>query len=147
VHNLLTEHNWEGAALRKIVLGALAPFGAGESSRFAIEGPDVRLRPRAALSLGMAVHELATNAAKYGALANGTGRICIKWKVERSSGADRLRLRWTESGGPPVQKPQRKGFGSLMIERGLTHDLGGEVQLLYEPAGVVCGINLGLAGR
>ena len=124
LHDLLTDDHWETAALRDIVLRALAPYG-NESARFTVDGPNVRLKPKAALALGMAVHELATNAAKYGALSDMSGKVRIRWDVDRSSEADRLRLRWTESDGPTVEPPGRKGFGSLMIQRGLTHDLGG----------------------
>ena len=145
LHDLLTDDHWETAALRDIVLRALAPYG-NESARFTVDGPNVRLKPKAALALGMAVHELATNAAKYGALSDMAGKVRIRWDVDRSSEADRLRLRWTESDGPTVEPPGRKGFGSLMIQRGLTHDLGGAVELLYERSGVTCTIDVPLPG-
>lgn len=113
----------------------------GESDRFTIEeGDDIRLRPKVALALGMAFHELATNAAKYGALSNGAGRVTLSWQLEPK--ADRLRVRWQESGGPPVKPPTRKGFGSRLIERGLAQELGGQVDLNYYPAGVSCVIDM-----
>jgi two-component sensor histidine kinase len=130
--------------LREVVRGALAPHGGDDSTRFSIDGPDMRLQPKAALALGMAVHELATNAAKYGALSNATGRIRVAWEFGRSADIGRLCLRWSESGGPPVEPPRRQGFGSLMIQRGVTHDLGGAVDLLYEPGGVVCAMDIPL---
>jgi len=146
VHDLLTEDNWKGANLRDVVLGPLAPHGVGAGGRFIVDGPHVRLTPRAALALGMAFHELATNAAKYGALSKRTGRVRVAWQVEPAAGAALLRLRWVESGGPPVETPRRRGFGSLMIHRGLSHDLDGEVQLAYEPGGVVCSMAIPLPG-
>jgi len=89
----------------------------------------------------MVFHELATNAAKYGALSNdGGGRIGITWQLEPTPQGDRMRLCWQESGGPPVTPPGRKGFGSRLIERDLAQELDGEVHLAYEPAGVVCQI-------
>lgn len=83
----------------------------------------------------MALHELATNALKYGALSNDAGRVELRWEPV---GEDRLRLSWRERGGPPVAPPGRKGFGSRLIERGLAHDLGGSVRIDYDPVGVVC---------
>jgi two-component sensor histidine kinase len=91
----------------------------------------------------MLFHELATNAAKHGALSNGAaGKIDIAWQTEPTPQGDRMRLRWQESGGPAVTPPGRKGFGSRLIEGGLAQDLGGEVRLDYEPAGVVCQIHM-----
>ena len=89
----------------------------------------------------MVFHELATNAAKHGALSNdAAGQIDIAWQIEPTPQGDRMRLRWQESGGPPVTRPRRKGFGSRLIESGLAQELDGEVRLDYEPAGVVCQI-------
>lgn len=106
-----------------------------------VEGGSVRLQPKAALTLAMVFHELATNAAKHGALSNGTaGKIDIAWRAEPTPQGDQMRLRWLESGGPRVTPRRRKGFGSRLIEGGLAQDLGGEVRLDYEPPGVVCQI-------
>lgn len=138
LHDLLTRDKWQGAALRGVVLGELAPYGAGESSRITIDGPDLRLNPKAALALGMAVHELATNAAKYGALSCESGSVGITWNDEDG----RLRLRWEERGGPPVKPPSRKGFGSILLERGLKHEVDGTVRLDYAREGVVCDIDM-----
>jgi PAS domain S-box-containing protein len=134
-HDLLTKGWWEGALLRDLVRNELSPYG-GEGARFSVEGPDLRLEPDAALALGMAFHELATNAAKYGAFAKPSGKVRVVWEVAAAS-ERRLRLRWTESGGPPVEEPGRQGFGSQLIGRGLAHQLDGEVQLHYEASGVV----------
>ena len=106
-----------------------------------VECDDVRLRPKTVLTLAMVFHELATNAAKHGALSNDAGgQIHIAWQVEPTPQGDWMRLRWQENGGPPVTPPGRKGFGSRLIESGLAQELDGEVRLDYEPAGVVCQI-------
>jgi PAS domain S-box-containing protein len=139
-HNLLTEENWGGASLERVVQDATEHL-AGDSGRFDIKGEPIRLAPRAALALAMALHELGTNAAKYGALSADSGRVSIAWSVE----ADRLSLQWRESGGPPVEAPRRRGFGSRLIERGLEADLGGGAALRFEPAGLRCEIHASLA--
>src|SRR6185312_13165136 len=101
------------------------------------------LQPKAALTLAMVIHELATNAAKYGALSNdAAGKIDITWQIEPTSKDDRMHLQWQESGGPPVKPPGHKGFGSRLIEGGLAQDLDGKVHLDYEPAGLVCQITM-----
>ena len=105
-----------------------------------VTGP-AKFDPNTALTLAMVFHELATNAMKHGALSiDDAGRIEIAWQVEPTSEGDRMRLRWLESGGPPVTPPSRKGFGSRLIARGLAKELDGEVRLDYEPAGMVCEI-------
>ena len=105
-----------------------------------VVGPALRLPPRLALSIAMALHELGTNAVKYGALSTEGGCVEISWTVRREAEAH-LFLRWAESGGPLVKKPTRTGFGSRLIERSLARELAGEVTLTYEPSGVVCTIN------
>ncbi len=140
-HDVLTRENWEGAGLREVVLQALAPYGHLADDRLRVVGPDVRLSPQRALALSMAVHELATNAAKYGALSKATGRIRITWAVEESATGARLQLKWQESGGPPVVPPKHRGFGSRLIERSLAQDLAGEAQISFLPAGVACTIS------
>lgn len=136
-HDLLTEERWEGAELREVVGAAVEPFN-GEG-RFDLDGPAVRLNPKAALSLALALHELGTNAAKYGALSQAAGRVAVRWSLEGEAG--RWRLQWRESGGPVVRTPERRGFGSRLIERGLAAELRGEVKIAYEPGGVVCTIS------
>jgi PAS domain S-box-containing protein len=138
-HNLLTEENWVGASLERVVKDATEHL-AGDSARFDIAGEPLRLAPRAALALAMALHELGTNAAKYGALSVEGGRVSIAWTAED----DRLRLEWRESGGPPVEPPTRRGFGSRLIERGLEADLGGRAALRFDPAGLRCEIEASL---
>jgi two-component sensor histidine kinase len=103
-----------------------------------MEGPDVLLAPQTAVSLAMAIHELCTNAIKYGALSNENGTITIRWKTYDESGDQRLRLEWIECGGPPVDAPKRRGFGTKMIERGLASELNGRVHLDFRSEGLVC---------
>jgi PAS domain S-box-containing protein len=145
-HDVLTRENWEGAGLRAIAMEAVAPY-RGRTARtdpFILEGPDLRMTPKVALSLSMALHELCTNAVKYGALSRRKGRVHIRWAgVDRPDGPC-LSLRWEERGGPPVVPPSRKGFGSRMIERSLARELAGDVVLAYEPAGLICTIRFPL---
>jgi PAS domain S-box-containing protein len=143
VHGLLGRKHWEAVSLRDIIDQILQPFGLNDLrvARFSVEGNGVRLPPKAALTLAMVFHELAANAAKHGALSSDVaGKIDIAWQVEPAPQGGRMRLRWQESGGPPVTPPGRKGFGSRLIEGGLAQELDGEVGLDYEPAGVVCRI-------
>jgi PAS domain S-box-containing protein len=131
-HNLLTRKNWESATIEEIAGTALGPFC--HPSRCQIGGPDVRISPQTAVNLTLALHELATNAAKYGALSNDTGTISIHWTVAE----DRLELTWAEQGGPPVVAPERRGFGTRMIERTLASEFGGQVELEFRREGVRC---------
>jgi PAS domain S-box-containing protein len=142
-HSLLGRKQWDAVGLRDVVDQILQPFGFNDrrAARFSVEGDDVHLHPNTALTLAMVFHELATNAAKYGALSNGgAGKIDITWQVEPTPDGDRMRLRWQESGGPPVRRPSQKGFGSGLIEGALAQELDGEVHLDYAPAGVGCQI-------
>jgi two-component sensor histidine kinase len=131
-HNLLTRKNWESATIADVAQTALAAFGS--PSRIDIAGPEVQVSPQTAVSLALALHELATNAAKYGALSNEDGRVSVCWTTE----GDRLRLNWREEGGPPVVAPDRRGFGTRMIERTLSAEFGGSVELEFRPEGVTC---------
>lgn len=133
--DVLTKENWDGAELAAMVEAAIAPFENGEPSRFTIYGPPVRLGTRAALALSLSLHELATNAAKYGSLSRSGGRVGIEWSVEGNR-PDLLFL-WKEIGGPPVAPPSRKGFGSHLIERGLARELEADVNIDYARHGVV----------
>lgn len=148
-HDLLSHQNWEGASLRDVVGAALEPFHAadGLGERFRIAGANVRMPPKATLALGIAFHELATNAVKYGALSNDAGTVAVDWSIDGATGGDRLRIGWRESGGPPVAPPDRKGFGSQVLERGLAHELGGTVRLDYRSAGIACFMDLPLQGK
>jgi PAS domain S-box-containing protein len=139
-HDVLTDESWEGANLNEIVAQAILPYRGGDPGRFGIEGPAVWLSAKMALSISMALHELATNAAKYGALSSHQGRVDISWIARQHGSECQLRLEWLESGGPAVVPPKRKGFGSRLIERGLAQELGGEARLEYRPAGLWCEI-------
>ena len=146
-HDVLTSADWQTADLTEIVRRSVGPFDNG-GGRIRVEGPAVRLSPRTALALAMAVHELATNAAQHGALSDDRGRVSVDWKVANGGAGDRLAWVWRELGGPVVARPQTTGFGSRLIERGLPTELGGAVGLYFEPGGVVCTIDapLPLAG-
>jgi two-component sensor histidine kinase len=134
-HNVLSDEKWESAEVRELVEGALAPYAGKDGTRIHVAGPELRLAPRSALTVAMALHELATNAAKYGALSNDKGQIHVDWSAGDS--ADQLRLTWREVGGPPVAAPVRSGFGSRLIESG-TDQIGGSAVLEFRPGGVVC---------
>jgi two-component sensor histidine kinase len=136
VHDVLTRESWHGAALQEVAERALRPFAAASSGQVRVEGPSVWLQPRAALTMALVLHELATNAVKYGALSTEQGRITLSWTYDPV--ADRLRLTWSEAGGPPVVKPTRRGFGSRLIERALRNELHGKAELLFEPSGLTC---------
>lgn len=144
-HNVLTRENWQGATLKEIVAGAVGPFASGGEDRVIASGPDVWLGPRAALALAMALHELAINAAKYGALSGESGRVDLTWDAEEVDGGPRLNLEWRERDGPPVSPPRRTGFGSRLITRGLQADLDGAADLKFAPEGVICRITAPLA--
>jgi two-component sensor histidine kinase len=146
-HDVLTRESWDGADLTEVVSRALEPYQVHGESRLTITGPDVRLTPRMSLALAMALHELATNAVKYGALANKTGTIEVSWTVQNGAAPPRLSLYWSEAGGPPVTAPRRRGFGSRLIERSLAQDLGGQVEIAFEPAGVVCSVDAPLTNE
>jgi len=143
-HDLLTRENWKSAGLLDLVHNALEPFGVsgGRAARIAIKGENIRFPPQAALALGIAFNELATNAMKYGSLSNERGSVLIEWKIERTSEGRRLILHWQEKDGPPVTPPSHRGFGSSVIERGLAHELQGTAHLDYRPDGLVCTMNI-----
>jgi PAS domain S-box-containing protein len=142
-HDVLTRENWEGAELREIISEVVEPYLRQRTKHLEIEGPRLRLTPRTALAIAMAIHELATNAAKYGALSVPSGCVLITWTVA-SGDRPRLDLRWQERDGPPVVAPTRRGFGTRLIERSLAQDIGGHVQLTYAPTGVMCVMNVPL---
>ena len=130
-HNLLVKHAWDGASLHEIVDGALKPYGRA----YRLDGPDLRLDPNFAVSLGMAVHELATNALKHGAW-RGDGQVSICTDADEKE----VRIAWRESGGAPVSPPTRRGFGSRLLERGVAGELGAKVTLDFAHEGLTCSI-------
>jgi two-component sensor histidine kinase len=135
-HDLLTLDNWEGASFEGVVRRALRPWREDERTRFEVEGPAVHLDPKRALALGMAFHELATNAAKYGALSNATGMVRVHWAIEPDGKT--LNLRWEEQGGPAIAQPARRGFGLRLVEHGLGREISGHVTLDFPSTGLVC---------
>jgi two-component sensor histidine kinase len=143
-HDVLVREHWEGAGLHEVVSGALAAYAEnGREPRLTYGGPEIRLQPKAALALSMALHELATNAVKHGALSNGAGRIKVDWTLRSDDGYG-FQLRWSEAGGPAVAPPRKRGFGSRLIEQGLAQDLAGEVHLEFAPQGITCTIRTSL---
>jgi PAS domain S-box-containing protein len=140
-HDVLTRERWESAELSEIVAAAMAAYGDRREHRIEIAGPEVRLPPRVALALSMALHELSTNAVKYGALSNSVGEVSIRWSCHQAQDSKRLRLVWSELGGPLVQPPRRQGFGTRLIRRTLAAELGGEVTMDFAATGVVCVID------
>ncbi len=137
-HTLLTRNHWDSVSLRDLVTETLAPLRAAGS--FLIEGPDCDLLPRQALALSLGLHELAANACRYGALTVPSGRVGIAWDTTTRDRGRGVHLRWSEEGGPAVDPPQHRGFGSRLIEHALPSDLDGDVQLEFDPAGVRCTI-------
>jgi len=135
-HNMLMEHTWEPAPIYSATEAALQPFFTSKR-RITVGGPDVLLTPSATVTLTLALHELATNAAKYGALSNEEGVIEIRWSVA----GDRLDFVWREFGGPPVGKPEKVGFGTQLLERAVARDLGAEVKIDFDQAGLICTIS------
>ncbi|GGC66852.1 sensor histidine kinase [Chelatococcus reniformis] len=143
-HDLLTAESWNGASLASVLANELAPYQDVNSARVTLTGEPTRLNARATLTLGLCVHELATNAAKYGALSVPTGRVDVAWREVESDAGAMLVIDWHESGGPPVAQPTRQGFGSKLLERGLRRELAAEIALDYAAAGLRCTIRLPL---
>jgi PAS domain S-box-containing protein len=138
VHSLFVETRWIGAELSAIATQELAPYSETDETRVQIDGPQVLLEPNAAQAIAVALHELATNAAKYGALSVAKGQVDLKWSHEAD---ERLILRWTEIGGPAVQAPARQGFGCRVVER-MIEQLRGKARFDWRPEGLVCEIIL-----
>ena len=134
-HDLLTKSDWGTTPLRAVIDAELNPYASDGDHELEILGPDIQLAPNDALSLGLAVHELATNASKYGALSQPGGKVTVKWEPV----SERLvRVNWIESGGPPVEQERCRGFGTDLIERIVAHELKNPVKLEFPPEGVKC---------
>jgi len=144
-HSRLAEGEWSGVDFETLLRDELAPFCRPDGSSLRCSGPAVRLKPRAAVTLGMALHELASNAALHGALSLTGGSVEIGWTTVTDGSRRRLGITWTEQGGPAVRPPAHGGFGRLMLERAVAADLGGTVALDFAPAGFRCTIALPLA--
>jgi two-component system CheB/CheR fusion protein len=143
-HDLLAQNVWSGVELRQLVLMSFAPY-RGEKDAVLINGDDLFISAQAALVLGMVFHELATNAAKYGALSTPSGSVEVNWKVQNSRGSPLMRLDWSESGGPKVRAPAHQGFGLKFIERSLDYELRGSVALSFRPEGLRCRLQVPVA--
>ncbi len=135
-HNLLTEDYWQTASLREIALTELKPFAESRQPRFMLIGPPVELSADLAVPVGMALHELTANAVKYGALSIPAGYVQIRWSVGEREGARRLHLEWREFGGPPVNTPRHRGFGSTLLQRVLPMQCHAEVEVRYDREGL-----------
>ncbi len=149
LHDLLSRRAWQGADLADVVRVTLTPY-TDSLERVQVQGPELRLAPNAALVLSMALHELATNAAKFGALSVPQGQVDVSWRLDRppeAPGGATLDLSWRERSGPPVKTPPRRGFGSRLIETGVTYQLGGDVRLEFGAEGVECRFRIPLSGK
>ncbi|TNC52506.1 hypothetical protein FHG66_02960 [Rubellimicrobium rubrum] len=135
-HDLLVEHRWQGIDLAELIRSQLAHFADLVGQRVLLSGPPLFLAPAAAQAIGMALHELATNAGKYGALSNDVGRVQVRWEVRGGADDPQVHLSWREEGGPPVTPPDQQGFGSTVMVRMVEASLGGMARLAYAPEGV-----------
>ncbi len=136
-HDVLTQESWQGADLGVIVENAVHPL-MSEQSRYRIKGPHVRMTPHEAVTVAMAIHELGTNALKYGAWSNLSGMVLLEWEMISEGGEPLLQLVWDEKGGPPVTPPKNKGFGSRLLDQGLALEFGQGAQLIYHADGLKC---------
>jgi two-component sensor histidine kinase len=137
-HSLLSSNRWSGARLDVLLQQELEPYGAGNDSRLTIEGPPVLIQAEVAQSLGLVIHELATNAGKYGALSTGTGALAVDWRWEPDR---RLVLTWRETGGPPTAPPRRQGFGATLIANAC-RQVGAKIEHDWTARGLVCRVLL-----
>jgi two-component sensor histidine kinase len=145
-HALLTDHDWQSASFEDLALAELEPFDDGSDERILLEGPPVILPSDLAIPIGMALHELTSNAAKHGALADPKGRLELRWRVERGGSGETFCWEWNEHDGPPVRLPTREGFGTRLLDRVLTRQLGAEVDIHYEPDGLRISVEVPLPG-
>jgi two-component sensor histidine kinase len=145
-HDILTQTSWISASIEDVVEGALAPHRMGQG-RIEVSGQELLLQPKQALAIALAVHELATNAVKYGSLSNAAGKVHVAWSTDVTADVPTFRFTWTETGGPAVVEPTQseKGFGSRLIERTLKNDFGGVVSITYNEDGVACELAAPLA--
>ena len=143
-HSLLSDREWRGIGLGELVRIEVRPFDAASQPRIAISGPELLLSPDQAVGLGLILHELASNAMKYGSLSVPSGRVELTWRSQGRKGARRLVLTWSESGGPQVEPPDRHGFGSILIRRSLAKVIDSDVTHEFRPDGVFAQISMPL---
>lgn len=146
-HDHLARGQWERADLRSILYDVFSPYRNGTENRIRLAGPAIKLAPRQALIMAMVLHELAANAAKFGSLSVPQGVLTVSWAVRNDLGARRLQVDWEESGGPEVQPPLRRGFGSRFVERSIATELKGLAAISFDPAGLRCNVSLPLSVR
>lgn len=137
-NRLLKQSGWKSTSLRHLISNGVATFIGNTHDRVETKGPDLVVKGNVATAIGMSIHELCTNAVKYGALSNDTGKILIEWQLQPSDKGQDFTLQWTEHGGPPVTRPERTGFGSKVIKHALSAQTGGTVEIIHDPAGLVC---------
>jgi two-component sensor histidine kinase len=146
-HELLTREAWGRARLLNVLEEALAPFGGIDGRRIRVSGPEITLTPETAVAMHMTFHELAVNAAKYGALATPAGRLEVTWNVDMTAEPRGMDLTWRETGGPLVPETPARGFGSRLIETGVARALGGEGRLAFDRKGVSFHLKAPVSGR
>src|SRR5262249_9643467 len=134
-HTLLSQSRWDGADFTRLIDEELEPYGC---DRLTVSGPMVLIKPTVAQNIALAIHELATNAAKYGALSTPSGKLAVDWRLD----GDALVVNWRESGGPPVTKPDKLGFGAKVIRAGVAAQLGGQVEFEWRTSGLQCTMRL-----
>lgn len=144
---LVTRDPEGGVDLEYLLVEELLAYNAHEGEQLRVSGPSARLQPKAAETFALAIHELATNALKYGALSRPNGRIEVTWRIDEASDAPQLVFEWREKGGPRIEPPKRKGFGSELLERTLAFELKGKTELMFDPAGLQCTIKIPLNRR
>jgi two-component system CheB/CheR fusion protein len=133
---LLSDQNWHSVSLRQVLTEEIRPYAAEDGQNIVLQGADVQLAPAGALALGMTIHELATNATKYGSFSVPGGVVTVSWRLQPAGEGDELVLDWVETNGPPVEAPTRRGFGATLIERSFAHELSGSATLEFEPQGL-----------
>ena len=143
-HDLLMGENWQGSDVARIVRETLEPYASIGRGRVTIEGPWLRLPPAPSIALILILHELATNAAKYGALSPGDGTLAVSWQVGNGTDDGLVHLRWQEAGGPRVSPPARRGFGTTLIESSAAYELNGSATLDFKEDGLDCALNFPL---
>ncbi len=141
VHTVLSLSSWQGAEIRKLIDEELAPYSTGD--QIALRGPEVQLEPATAQTVALALHELVTNSAKYGALSTLSGRLSVSWEDQ----AGVLKIIWVETGGPPVEKPVSRGFGTRSVIASIESQLGGQAEFDWRPEGLVCCLSVPLPQR
>jgi len=146
-HDLLAIEGWRAADLKAIIRDVLAPFQSGGHERIQFSGNPVRLTPTMALTMTMVLHELAGNAARFGALSTAGGRLAVSWEVDRGLKGQTLYLVWVETGGPTVRLPGERGFGTRLIERGIVQQLNGMAVVDFDPSGLRCRMEIPISSR